>query len=290
MCRLLGWVAREPVTLRDVLGGEALTAFRGLARLHADGWGIAYDGTDGLVVERSTSRADTDPAFTAATTARATRAGLVHLRWATPGLPVELRNTHPFRYGRQAFAHNGAIYPVERRDEIVSAPWQDRLQGTTDSERYFLAVLAELDEPVTDVATAVSRVTGRLAREFQPSGLNALLHTPTALYAVSCHDPAAAPSAAPPAPGSTAEIAAVDAATYFDLQYRVTPDAVVVASSGFIPPDVDGWQLLPNDTALVIDRTTLATRQVPLGSGLGAAWPDSAARTGWPPALSAGSN
>jgi len=97
-----------------------------------------------LVVDRSTSRTDTDPAFTAATTARATRAGVVHLRWATPGLPVELRNTHPFRYGTQAFAHNGAIYPVERRDEVVSAPWQDRLQGTTDSERYFLAVLAEI--------------------------------------------------------------------------------------------------------------------------------------------------
>lgn len=282
MCRLLGWVSREPVTARDVLGAEGLAAFRRLARLHADGWGIAYDSADGQVVDRSTDCAVTDPAFAAATTERATRAGIVHLRWATPGLPVELRNTHPFRYGGHAFAHNGAIYPVDRRDEILPGPWRGRLQGTTDSERYFLAVLAELEETGNDVPAALARVTGRLAREFKPSSLNALLSSPTAMYAISCHDPATAP-APTPAPTdaeSAAEVAAVGDAPYFDLQYRVTPEAVVVASSGFVPSDADGWQLLANDTVLVIDRGTLATREVPLGSGLGAASASPAALTG----------
>lgn len=280
MCRLLGWVAREPVTVRDVLGDDGLTAFRRLASLHADGWGMACDGADGPVLERSTLRADTDPAFAAACTTRAARAGIVHLRWATPGLPVAPENTHPFRCGPRSFAHNGAIHPVDRVEEIVAPPWRDRLAGTTDSERYFLAVLAELDVPGTDLPTALSRVTARLTAEFQPSSLNALLSTPTALHAVNCHDPAAAPIAGPPVAGAAAEVAVVDTATYFDLWYREAPDAVVVASSGFVPPRAGGWQLLPNDTVLVIDRGTLATRQVRLNSGLGAAPAVPAARAG----------
>jgi len=151
MCRLLGWAARRPVTARELLGEESLAALRRLARQHADGWGMAAEEADGLRVRRSTARADTDPAFTAATTAVASRAAVVHLRWATPGLPVELRNTHPFRSGSWAFAHNGAVRPVHRLGEILRPPWQARLQGTTDSERYFLAVLAELGETGTDL-------------------------------------------------------------------------------------------------------------------------------------------
>src|SRR5699024_7293120 len=32
---------------------------------------------------------------------------MVHLRKASPGLPLEIRNTHPFREGETVFAHNG---------------------------------------------------------------------------------------------------------------------------------------------------------------------------------------
>lgn len=269
MCRLLGWVARQPITAREALGDDSLAAFRKLAQLHADGWGIAYDGVDSPIVERSTRRADTDPAFTKATNVTPTRVGIIHLRWATPGLPVELRNTHPFQHGPYVFAHNGSIKPAKDLDDILTPRWQGQLHGTTDSERYFLAILAELDRNGTDVPTAATRVATRLTREFQPSSLNALLGTPTALYVINCHDPATAPYATPISPGSIAESVAVDHATYHDLHYRVTSDAVVVASSGFITPEVDGWQMLPNDTILVIDRDTLATRQIHMGSGLG---------------------
>lgn len=271
MCRLLGWVARTPVTAREVLHGDGLEAFRRLSHLHVDGWGMSSEGADGLVVERSTTLADTDPAFASATTGRATQTGTVHLRWATPGLPVQMQNTHPFQHREWAFSHNGAIYPVDRLDEILSPSWEQRLDGSTDSERYFLAVLAELAETGTDVPTALARVTSRLARDFGPTSLNALLHGREALYAISCHDPASAPGAAPPTVGSTAEAAVMDDSTYFDLHYRATSQAVVVASSGFVPTGADGWQVLPNDTVLVIDRDSLATRQVFLGSGLGAA-------------------
>jgi predicted glutamine amidotransferase len=262
MCRLLGWVSREPATAREVLGDEAVAAFVRLARYHADGWGAALDGPDGPTVERSTLRADTDPAFAAVLTTRATRAGLVHTRWATPGLPIELRNTHPFTYSGNVFMHNGAIYPVNQLDSVVPEPWSSRLQGTTDSEKYFLAIMAELEQPGTDLPAAITRVVGRLTRDFRPSSLNALLETPSAVYAINDHDPDAAPSSSPPTAG---ESASVDHATHFNLHHHITNDAVIVASSGFVPADADGWELLPNHMVLVIDKTTLATQSVALG-------------------------
>lgn len=268
MCRLLGWVADEPITAREAIGDEGLAALLWLASLHSDGWGIAYDDGDGLETERSTERADTDPAFTRAVTTRATRVGIVHLRWATPGLPVQLANTHPFRRGSDTFAHNGAIYPVDRLDTMLSRSGLAELGGTTDSEHYFLAIETALDEPRTSLDAAVSKVTGRLFRDFEPSSLNALIATPKALGAISCHDPAAAPNAGASTRGAAADVAALDPRQYFDLHYRPLPHAVVVASSGIPPADSAPWQVIPNHTMLVIDRATLHTRPVPLSSGL----------------------
>lgn len=269
MCRLVGWVSRTPRTARQVLGDDGLEALRRLSRLHADGWGMAVDGDPGLAVEHSTARADQDPLFATATADRATRAGIVHLRWATPGLPVQLSNTHPFAVGDRAFAHNGAIDPVERLGELLDPAWRSRLQGTTDSEHYFLAVLAELELPGTDVPTAVDRVTARVVEELDPSSLNALLQTPEALYAVNCHDPGAGPGASPPVEGSLGEARLAQEEPYFDLRYRVTSDSVVVASSGLVPTDDEAWRLLPNDHVLVVRRDTLAVEQVPLRAQLG---------------------
>ena len=261
MCRLLGWVSREPATARQVLGDESLAGFVRLARYHADGWGAALDGPDGPAVEKSLLSGDTDPAFSAVLTGRPTCTGVVHTRWATPGLPIELRNTHPFTYGGNVFMHNGAIYPVDQLDSVLTEPWSSRLQGTTDSEKYFLAIMAELEHTGTDLPAAITRVVSRLTRDYRPSSLNALLETPSALYAISDHDPDAATGS----PHSPAERnASVDHATHFNLYHQITDDAVVVTSSGFVPTSADGWELLPNHTVLAIDKATLSTQLVAL--------------------------
>ena len=50
--------------------------------------------------------------------------GLVHLRWATPGLGIGHPNSHPFRFGPYTFAHNGAIHPQDRLGEMLPAEWE----------------------------------------------------------------------------------------------------------------------------------------------------------------------
>jgi predicted glutamine amidotransferase len=272
MCRLLGWVAQSPLTLRDVLGEESFVAFASLSRIHADGWGVAYADGDGhgngrVQLERSITCALTDPAFQETASRVAAPAGLAHLRWASPGLPVELRNAHPFRHGDTAFAHNGGIYPFERLTELLDDEWRAQLTGTTDSEHYFLAVLAEMRAGGVDAPTAIERVAGRLAREFTPSSLNAMLLTPEALYVINCHDesirPVVPPGRDPDSIDRMVE-AAEQQAPYYDLRYRRGDSCVVVASSGFAQPEGGGWRAVSKNAVLVVDRATLEITEVPL--------------------------
>ena len=258
MCRLLAWVARPGIALRAALGDANYPAFTELARIHADGWGLAYAADGELAVRKSPDAASADPEFVALATSTVTEAAIAHLRWATPGLPVEQRNTHPFRHDTSAFAHNGGIYPLNRLPELLAPRWRSRLQGTTDSEHYYLALLAEVEDGGVDVPTAINRVTCRLAADYAPSSLNAMLLTSEALYVISCYDPTMRPELPDPRPSEHGRPGPVQKSdeTYFDLRYRCSNGAVVVASSGFPQPANEGWQGLPNNSVLVVDRTT----------------------------------
>jgi predicted glutamine amidotransferase len=271
MCRLLGWVARDGLTLRGVLGEESFVAFAQLSRIHADGWGLAHADGEEITVERSITNASSDPAFAETATEVVARAAIAHLRWASPGLPVELRNAHPFVLDRAAMAHNGGIYPFDRLDELVPDEWRPRLTGTTDSEHYFLAVLAEMAESGSDMAAALPRVVSRIAGEFSPSSLNAMFLTPDALYVVNCHDDSLRPDLPPAESQSVDEMveAREEEAPYYDLRYRRTESAVVVASSGFAQPEGGGWRRMANNSLLVVDRARLDVTEIPMDVRIG---------------------
>ncbi len=259
MCRLLGWVAQPGLTLRTSIGYENYQAFTELSRIHADGWGIAYAAKDNLTVRKSPTAASADPEFAALSRRASSEAAIAHLRWATPGLPVEQRNTHPFRYGDSAFAHNGAIYPLDRLSRVLPPQWQGRLTGTTDSEHYYLALMAEVEDKGVDLLTAIAHVTAHLADICFPISLNAMLLTADTLYVISCHNPTPRPVL--PQPLGSNERAPLlpweSDETYFDLRYLRTQQSVVVASSGFPHPTAAGWEGLPNNCVLAVDRRTL---------------------------------
>jgi predicted glutamine amidotransferase len=272
MCRLLGYCAHGPVSVVGLLGEAGLHAFTALSALHRDGWGLAWYGTDGQHARRGTGQAGGDPGYHELVRASLGDMGLVHLRWATPGLGVSERNSHPFCYGHFTFAHNGAIHPQERLGEILPPGWEQRLGGTTDSERYFLHIMArlqarrgDLEAGRGDLVAAISDTAAHIDRLLRPNSLNAILLTPAALYAVCWHYPDRLPAAElrRRAHGhSEADIGA-----YFDLSYLASADAVVVASSGW---PQDGWVPIPNRHVLVVDRATLRTSIRPLTAGAAA--------------------
>ena len=195
MCRLLGYCARADVSLAEIMGEQGLHEFTLLSEFHGDGWG--WPGTTGTRCT-STSRRCGPPArptYHELAHRRLGDQGLVHLRWATPGLPVEARNTHPFRRGAVVMAHNGAIHPQDRLGELLPPAWERQLTGTTDSERYFLHVMSGL-EAGEDMIAAIEATAAHIDRLFSPNSLNAVFLTPDALYAICYYWPERIPHAA----------------------------------------------------------------------------------------------
>lgn len=235
MCRLLGWVAPRPMTLSRLLGDD-LDAFTRLAVKHGDGWGVATPRADGVDVVKAPDSARTSPRFAALARDHEVDAAMVHLRWATLGLPVEPGNTHPFTDGRIAFAHNGSISPPSSLDPLVAPDLLAARAGTTDSERYFLALRTRLRTspgPLEALGATVRDISA-----LHHSSLNAMLITPETLYAVCRWQEAAE--------------AAEEEEDYYRLHYRVQDGAVVVASSGF----GSGWQHVADGEVLEVARAT----------------------------------
>jgi predicted glutamine amidotransferase len=264
VCRLLGYCSRDHSSLADLIGDQGLDDFTALSALHSDGWGMAwYDELDEPVIRKSLGRADNEPEYDALAHKPLGDLGLVHLRWATPGLGVSDRNTHPFRYGPYVLAHNGAIHPQARLGELLPPQWERQLGGTTDSERYFLYLMWRLAERDGDMVAAIADTVAAIDGRFEPNSLNAMLLSPDKFYAISWYHPEKVPDEQLRLRGygdRPDEIAA-----YFHLAYRATADAVVVASSGWPMP---GWTPLPRGHVLVTDRATLATSVLPIPPSL----------------------
>ena len=262
---MLGYCARDRASLAEVIGERGLRAFTKLSEFHGDGWGVAaYDGQQAHI-EKAPLRASDDPAYHELAHRGLGDLGLVHFRRATPGLPVEARNTHPFRYGDIIMAHNGAIHPQDRLGDLLTPSGQRQPTGTTDSERYFLHVMSNLEENPGDLIAALDDAVAHIDDVFTANSLNAIFLTPDALYALCWYHPERIP---PGAHGQLGYQGPPD--QYFDLAYRETDSAVVVASSGW---PQDGWTWLPNRHVLVIDRETLRTKVEPLGSRSAASGP-----------------
>jgi predicted glutamine amidotransferase len=259
MCRLLGYCSRDAAPVAELLGPEGFRDFTSLSDLHADGWGMAWYAGSKPASWKSPGRASTEREYDKLAWQPLGDLGLVHLRWATPGLAVTDANTHPFRYGPYTFAHNGAIHPQARLGEMLPPEWERQRSGTTDSERYFLHLMWRLAARDGDMAAAIADTTAGLSQRYTTSSLNAILLAPDALYAISFHDRSMVPVE------ELRQVGRADhpdeVAAYFDLAYRVTGDTVLVASSGWPMP---GWTPLPSGNVLVTDRRTLTTTVLPI--------------------------
>lgn len=75
---------------------------------------------------------------------------MAHVRAATQSLSVSEANSHPFKWGKFAFMHNGDIggFTSIRRHllEQLSDDIFNHIRGTTDSEHFFVLLLMELIE------------------------------------------------------------------------------------------------------------------------------------------------
>jgi predicted glutamine amidotransferase len=260
MCRLLGWVEDRPVSVEEVLGPDGLAGFTSLAAVHDDGWGMAWREGDVTRTVTSPESAGADPSYAEHTGRALGRAGLLHLRWATGGLPVAPRNTHPFFEGDHAFAHNGHVSPIESLEDLITPECRERLVGDTDSERYFRFVLQCVEERGGDLEAGVRHALAVLVEQFPSSSLNALMLTPTHLVAIHVNSRADSPVAGLRALfDDEDDVPPRHLTEYFAMDHRVDDRGIVVISSGL---DEAGWTPVEGDTAVMIDLDTRAATRI----------------------------
>ncbi len=252
MCRLLAYVAPEPVAARDLLG-DGLECFVHLSHSHGDGWGIAGYGEDGNLTYAKAAEAAYGSAEFAGLVGRLhTDAFVAHLRWATPGLRLSQENTHPFVTDGFAFAHHGRVGPFDKLDGLISQERRSALGGTTDSERLFLALMSAYDGSAT-LEDAYRTLLLAADRELEYTSLNSVLLTPREIYALCWYDPQ----------NSVVREEMRKDIGYYDLRYRIDRGAVVIASQGL---GGERWERVPNGHVLAVQRGTLETRLVGIGS------------------------
>lgn len=246
MCRLMGYVSAKDYSISEFTGPR-FEDFAALSAFHRDGWGIAEleAGTSipTLIVEPS--QASESATFKKVAEENKSNGALLHFRWATAGLPVTEGNTHPFTHGEYSFIHNGGVIPATAMDSFIDPDLFAGLRGTTDSERYFATILTQIRKVglIEGIAAAIRMIR----EECDYSSLNAMLLTPHAMIIINEHTYKRIP------PGETE--------AYYDLYYRKDAEGVLVASSGW---NQDGWTLIENHRALIIDRATFEIEEITL--------------------------
>jgi predicted glutamine amidotransferase len=146
MCRLFGFRSNVLSNAHHSLM-EAENAVARQAELHKDGWGIGYYLEEEPYLFRAAKGAAEDHRFQKMSQRLRSQTFVVHVRRATVG-DVDSFNSHPFRFGKWLFAHNGTIFDFDRiRPQImqdIDERFHPLIFGSTDSERYFYFILSHL--------------------------------------------------------------------------------------------------------------------------------------------------
>jgi len=267
MCRLLGVVSTAPISIASAVGDGVLKDFVALTKVHGDGWGVAGVDHVGDVpqVTVSAGSALDDPDFTAVTHDRRSIASLVHLRWATNGLAVEPRNSHPFLADGLAMAHNGSIKPMGPLNDLLEPTIAASLRGTTDSERYF-AVIRQHRRAAPTLAEAVRRAVAQLRESHPDASLNALVLGEDQLIVVHAHARSRLLAEDVEEINAT-DLPAEHLEDYFAIRIarlskdRLSKNIVVVGSTGFgdLP-----WEPLPPESVIAVSMRDLSVTTHPL--------------------------
>lgn len=233
MCRLLAFTSLERKSFYDVIGSE-FQSFVDLSAEHKDGWGIGYEG--GVI--KDLKAAKESDLLNQTGRELETSGALLHLRLASKGITVDIDNNHPFTHGTTTFMHNGTIRPGNTALQFVDEKYKSFIQGTTDSELFFYAVLSAIDE--LGLVEGVRKTVNAIRAVADYTALNIMVQTPETLIAVCEFNET-----------NKSEWSAED---NYELRFTKRGDDIVVASTGWGNTQ---WSHLDNHQMLVIDRASL---------------------------------
>lgn len=269
--------------MRKTLGDPVLDEFLQMAEVHRDGWGIVRTASNSLSSYVSTRSAFSDAAMYKALTGQPIDSAILHERWASPGIGLDLDNQQPFVSKGVAFAHNGTI--GNDRGNIVLMPTSYReslglAHSTTmsDSKIYadlFFLKLAESvrnrrsqDRPpeADEVREALASTIARLREDYPDASYNNVIETADYSFATRAH--AQKPTYSQGLRRRYEEVGwATRIDDYFELAYTTFSHGdgsatSVVSSSGYSASDP--WAKLPNNSLLAISHRDASVQILPL--------------------------
>jgi predicted glutamine amidotransferase len=233
MCRLLAFTSLERKSFYDVVGSD-FEKFVALSAEHKDGWGIGYEGE----VVKDIKPAQESDLLTETGKNLETAGALLHLRLASKGITINIDNNHPFTHGTTTFMHNGTIRPSDTAEQFISQKYRELITGTTDSERFFYAVLSQIDE--LGLVEGVRKTVNLIRDIADYSALNIMVQTPETLIAVCEFNES-----------NKSEWSGPD---HYELRFSARENDFLVASTGWGNSD---WEHLNNHQMLVVNRSTL---------------------------------
>ncbi len=168
MCRWLAY-SGSPIRMEELLIkrdrsllDQSLHSRLGATTTNGDGFGVGWYGDgEAPTVYRSVHPAWNDRNLRELAAGISSRLFFAHIR-ASTGTAIQETNTHPFRYGRWLWMHNGLIreFPRVRRELMLAVGDElyPSIEGTTDSETmFYLALTYGLED---DPIAAVGRMVG----------------------------------------------------------------------------------------------------------------------------------
>lgn len=177
MCRLVGYLGTQPVTLETIvekpansLIKQSRTAREGRLGLNADGFGLGwYDKSvrPNPGTFKSTQPAWNDESLKHMVGLIKTECFVGHVRASTVG-DVNVYNCHPFAYHDWLFVHNGTLHDFARFKRLLRRSLDDdtynMIKGHTDSEHFFALVMQQMKEranvanaPLEEVAASLQQ-------------------------------------------------------------------------------------------------------------------------------------
>ena len=135
--------------------------------------------------------------------------------------------------------HNGTIRPASSIEHLVDADLMGELTSTTDSERYFFAILTAAKK--VGLIEAIAATVKEIASTADYSAINSITLTPDFLIAVCQFN--------------VAEQSEWTVPFHYELRFTKEDGAIKVASTGW---GHDDWTPLTTGKMLVVNRADLS--------------------------------
>ena len=187
MCRLFGLSSAPSRTHATFWLLDAPDSLSRQSHRDPDGTGLGYFTADGTPhVDKAPLAAYRDRAFAEEARKEESATFVAHIRFASTG-GLEPRNTHPFLQDGRLFAHNGVVEGLDRLDDHLGED-RSRVEGDTDSERFFALITRETRRHGGDVTEGIRQAARWIAAHLPVYALNLILVTPRELWALRYPD------------------------------------------------------------------------------------------------------